>query len=92
MTLTFYYSPLCPRCRRVGKHLDDLLAPEARRRVRRVDVLHQPLRSWRAGVRMIPALACGDELLSGLVLDRDRITAFLAHHHLIDIPDTAKRL
>jgi hypothetical protein len=92
MTLTFYHSPLCPRCRRAGKHLDDLLTPEARRRVQRVDVLRQPLRSWRAGVRMIPALACNDELLSGLILGRERIAAFLAQHHLIDPHDTAKRI
>lgn len=91
MTLTFYHSPLCPRCRRAEKHLDDLLSPEARRRVHRVDALRQPLRSWRAGVRMIPALACGDELISGLVLDRDRMAAFLALHHLIDNPETAGR-
>ncbi len=41
---------------------------------------------------MIPALACGGELLSGLKLDRDRIAAFLAHHHLIDSPDTDKEI
>jgi len=92
MTLTFYHSPLCPRCRRVEKHLDDLLAPNEQRRIERIDAIRRPLRSWRAGVRMIPALACGDELLSGLTLDRDRIAAFLAHHQLIDSPDTGKEI
>ena len=91
MTLTFYHAPLCPRCRQVGKHLDELLAPETRRRLRRVDAVRHPVRSWRAGVRMIPALACDDELLSGLVLDRARVAAFLARHNLIDTPDAAQR-
>ncbi len=92
MTLTFYHSPLCPRCRRVGKHLDDLLEAHTRRRVEHVDALRRPLHSWRAGVRMIPALACDGELLSGLTLGRDRIATFLAHHRLIDTFDTGKRI
>ncbi len=81
-SLTFFYAPRCPRCRQAAAHLAALLDPADKSPPERIDVLRQPLRTWRAGVRMIPALMCNGDILSGIVLNRQDIQAFLERHNI----------
>lgn len=37
-------------------------------------------RCWRAGIRMIPALKIGDDILSGVLLSEDKIRQFIERH------------
>jgi len=88
MTLTFYYSSLCPRCRRARKHLRDLLGSGYAADCTEIDSLKQPFKTWRAGIRMIPALQFGEDVLSGLLLSKEQIGNFL-HRHGFDLDQPA---
>ncbi|MEA3464441.1 MAG: hypothetical protein U9R29_00240 [Thermodesulfobacteriota bacterium] len=38
------------------------------------------MRSWKAGIRMIPALKIGDDILSGILLSEEKIREFIEQH------------
>ncbi len=80
MPLTFYHSRFCPRCARAKKHLQELLGSPLPETVVLVDVLKQPVKTWQDGIRMIPALKGGEEILSGITLSREKIALFLNRH------------
>ncbi len=42
-----------------------------------VDILTQPARAFKAGVKMIPTIEAGGKKLSGIVLKKDQIEQFL---------------
>ena len=77
MPLVFYKSALCPRCHAAGRTLSKLAAADPSLSIEEVDILSSPLRAWRDGVRMIPALKDGDRLLSGIFLGEAAIRLFL---------------
>ncbi|MHB8810087.1 MAG: hypothetical protein ACYC9M_08745 [Desulfobulbaceae bacterium] len=78
--ITFYRSSLCPRCMLVRRELDRLRQEYPGLEVEEVDVVVHPLRAWRSGVRMIPALQAGDELLTGIILEAQDIRRLVARH------------
>ncbi|NOX80323.1 MAG: hypothetical protein GXP57_04430 [Deltaproteobacteria bacterium] len=45
--------------------------------VAEVDILSHPVKAWKNGIRMIPALVAGEKTLSGVYLDSSRIREFL---------------
>ena len=77
MKVTFYKQALCPRCHMAGKHLKKLLKQTDGFVLEEVDMMAQPLRSWRDGVRMIPAIKVEDDILSGIYLSKSPIERFL---------------
>ena len=46
--------------------------------VEEIDVVTNPLKSWQAGIRMIPTLIKGKKKLSGVLLTSKQIRAYLA--------------
>ena len=56
MHLLFYKSALCPRCAQARNTLYALAAAHPEISIEEVDILSAPLRTWRDGIRMIPAL------------------------------------
>jgi len=60
-----------------GKHLKKLLKQTDGFVLEEVDMMAQPLRSWRDGVRMIPAIKVEDDILSGIYLSKSPIERFL---------------
>jgi len=81
MTLTLYRTALCPRCKKAQRILQHLLPHYPNFDLNIVEIATQPIKSFRAGVRMIPALRCEEEILSGIILDEKRIGDFLQRHH-----------
>ena len=77
MHLLFYKSALCPRCAQARKSLYALASTHPEISIEEVDILSAPLRTWRDGIRMIPALKDGERVLSGLFLTRQAIADFL---------------
>lgn len=59
------------------KALDELLADMDDVQLEEVEVLSSPLRALKDGVKFIPTLQCGQERLSGIFLNRDKIAAFI---------------
>jgi glutaredoxin len=87
MTILFYHSSICPRCARARKYLQRLLGQTYSAEVIEIDSLKHPLKAWRAGIRMIPALKCKQEVISGLLLSEAQIREFLQRHDFeIDKP------
>lgn len=79
MQVTLYRSALCPRCCLATKHLVEIAAITPEIVVEVVDVVTAPKRTWRDGVRMIPALKIDNRILSGLYLSRATIADFIAN-------------
>lgn len=63
------------------KALDELLTGMDDVHLEEVDVLSSPLRAIKDGVKFIPTLQCGEKRLSGILLSRDKIAAFLKKVH-----------
>jgi len=77
--VTFYHSAVCPRC-----HLSNLALKRVLREraddveVERVEILKDRKRAKAAGIRSIPTLVAGGQVLAGFVLTPARIERFLA--------------
>lgn len=80
MTITIYRTALCPRCKKAQTILQHIVSQEPNLDMNIVEVMAQPIKTFRAGVRMIPAIQCENEILSGIVLDEARIKKFLQCH------------
>ncbi len=72
MKITFYRSAICPRCMLVAGELRKL-RDEHNFDVTEVELTTSPLKTWKAGIRMIPALECNGEIISGINLSPDKI-------------------
>jgi len=59
------------------KALDELLIDMDNVQLEEVEILTNPLRTLQDGVKFIPTLKSGDERLSGILLNRKKIKAFL---------------
>lgn len=80
MSISFYYAPLCPRCASTRSHLQELLGESYSQAITEVNTVREPLAAWNRGVRMVSALYCNGDILSGVVLPREPIQAFLEKH------------
>ncbi|MEA3469493.1 MAG: hypothetical protein U9R57_14895 [Thermodesulfobacteriota bacterium] len=59
------------------KALDELLADRDDVQLEEVEILRNPLRAFKDGVKFIPTLKSGEERLSGILLSSEKIKAFL---------------
>ncbi len=76
MRITFYRSAICPRCMLVAGELKKL-EKEFNLEVTEVELTKNPLKTWKAGIRMIPALECNGEILTGLYLSAKQLRSFI---------------
>lgn len=79
MHITFYRSALCPRCHIAKRYLFGITSKIPGITVENVDIATAPLRTWKDGIRMIPAIKIDSRILSGVLLSRDNIADFIAH-------------
>jgi len=49
-------------------------------KVKEIDVVLNPLHAWHSGIRMIPALKAGDDLLAGVFLGAEEIRQFVVRY------------
>jgi hypothetical protein len=84
MLISFYHLSLCPRCGRARKHLQDLLGHAYAASVREINIASNPLETWRNGVRIVPAVTYGDDLISGVVLSRKLLSQFLRRNNFLN--------
>ena len=75
--ITLYRSALCPRCHMARKTLYELIGNMPEVHIEEVDIITHPLRAWKDGIRFIPTLKSGNRTLTGIVLSREKIQAFL---------------
>jgi len=77
MKITFYRSPFCPRCYLTRKVLQEIIYNNKEIELEEIDVIAHPLRTWRDGIRIFPALKIGKRTLSGIFLGRKILQAFI---------------
>ncbi len=61
----------------VGLTLKKIIKEHPTLEIETVEVTTNPARTLRDGIRMIPALRCGDQTLSGFLLSKTAINSFL---------------
>ncbi len=61
------------------KALDELLAErnDSNFSIEEVEIMTNPLRALKDGVKFIPTLASGDQKISGILLNKEKIAVFL---------------
>ncbi len=59
------------------KALDELLADRDDIQLEEVEILSNPLRALKDGVKFIPTLKSGKEQLSGILLSSEKIDTFI---------------
>ena len=59
------------------KTLYELIDSKSDIHVEEIDIVTNPLRAWKDGVRFIPTLKSGDKTLTGIFLSREKIQGFL---------------
>lgn len=79
MHITFYRSAICPRCHFAKRYLAEITSETPEIIVENVDIVTAPIRAWKDGIRMVPALKIDRRILSGMLLSRDNIADFIAH-------------
>ena len=77
MRIEYYKSAICPRCAVVTRTLKELQAEHPDLEVERIEIFAHPARTFKAGVRQIPALRVGDEVRSWFLPKREEVVAFL---------------
>ena len=77
MQVTLYKTFLCPRCFLAGRALRQLRREFPELTIETVEVSRNPLRAWRDGVRMVPAVICNGKILSGVILTSATLRDFL---------------
>ena len=65
------------------KVLREILEKNNDHELETVDVLAQPKRAFRAGIKMIPTIEAGGKKISGIILKKDQI-----EHFLVDAANT----
>lgn len=78
MRVTLYKSSLCPRCHLARKYLERLQQVGHDIDIEYIDILKEPVRAWKDGIRMIPAIKAGGRLISGVYLGESKIKEFLS--------------
>ena len=84
MLISFYHISLCPRCARVQKHLRDLLGSSYAASVTEINVTRNLPKALKSGIKMVPAIACGEDLLSGVILTRKSVEQFLERNNFLN--------
>lgn len=77
MDIIFYRSRLCPRCFLVKRQLLTICKEHPQFQIEEVEILASPLRAFKDGVKMVPALKVGDDILSGIYLSKNKIIEFV---------------
>jgi len=84
MLISFYHISLCPRCGNTRKHLQELLGSSYSQTVTELNILKHPRRAGQDGIKMVPAITCGEASISGLILSHRSIRNFLEENGVID--------
>ncbi len=61
-----------------GRHLNSIKTQNPDLQIEKIDILKHPLKTLRTGIRLIPALRINQHTLSGIYLNHDKISNFIA--------------
>ena len=82
MHITLYKSATCPRCYLAKKYLHEIASTDPTISIEEVEILSSPVKAWKDGIRMIPALKIDSRIKSGLYLNKEDIMDFITDKSL----------
>lgn len=77
MHIVLYKSNLCPRCYLAKKHLYEIASTNSEISIEEIDILSSPIKTLKAGVKLIPAIEIEKKILSGIILTKKNISDFI---------------
>ncbi|MDY0189311.1 MAG: hypothetical protein RBR22_01100 [Desulfuromonas sp.] len=81
MKIEFYKTGVCPRCMLAQRELNRVLQDKPDIALETIEISTNLMRTWKAGVRLFPALKIGDDILAGVLLSEEKINQFIAQQH-----------
>jgi len=88
MKVELYRTVLCPRCLYASRALREFAARRPEIEIELIEVTTNPEKVRAAGIRTVPTLRIGNDLLSGLILTPRKIRLFIEKHLPDSSPDT----
>ena len=80
MKIELYRTILCPRCLYVSRVLKKIVADSPNLELEAIEVATNLTRSRQAGIKTVPAIRIGNDLLTGLILTPQKIRGFIEQH------------
>ena len=80
MKIELYRTILCPRCLYVSRTLQKIVAGSPNLELETIEVATNLTRTRQAGIKTVPAIRIGNDLLTGLILTPRRIRGFIEQH------------
>ncbi len=80
MKIELYRTILCPRCLYVSRTLKKIVASFPHLELETIEVATNLTRSRQAGIKTVPTIRIGNDVLSGLILTPQRIRCFIEEH------------
>jgi len=80
MKIELYRTILCPRCLYVSRTLKKIVASFPHLELETIEVATNLTRSRQAGIKTVPTIRIGNDVLTGLILTPQRIRCFIEEH------------
>lgn len=80
MKIELYRTVLCPRCLLVSRTLKKITAHSPHLELEVIEVATNLTRTRQAGIKTVPAIKIGSDVLTGLILTPQKIHYFIERH------------
>lgn len=80
MKIELYRTILCPRCLLVSRALKKIMAHSPHIELEVIEVATNLTRTRQAGIKTVPAIKIGSDVLTGLILTPQKIGSFIQRH------------
>jgi len=80
MKIELYRTVLCPRCLYVSRTLKKIVADTPQIELEIIEVATNLSRTHQAGIKTVPAIKIGNDVLTGFILSPQMIRHFIEQH------------
>ena len=80
MKIELFRTILCPRCLFVSRTLKKIVTGSPQLELETIEVAINLTRTRQAGIKTVPAIKIGNDILTGLILTPRLIRCFIEHH------------
>lgn len=80
MKIELYRTLLCPRCLLVSRALNKIAENFPQIELEVIEVATHLVQTHQAGIRTVPAIKIGNDVLTGLILTPQKIRRFIDQH------------
>ena len=80
MKIELYRTIVCPRCLYVSRTLKKIVASSPNLELETIEVATNLTRSRQAGIKTVPTIRIGNDVLAGFILTPQMIRRFIEQH------------